>query len=120
HERSPDGSFKGASFAPILGGVTGLPIDQTGSYSSDAGPASPVIDHGDSSFAFANEPAPNGGFVNIGAYGNTSQASKSQTQYALVLSPNGGETAVAGQNFNITWRQENLASSTVTIDLLHQ
>jgi parallel beta-helix repeat protein len=35
------------------------------------------------------------------------------------MRPNGGETAVRGQNFNIVWRQENLGSSTVSIELLH-
>lgn len=38
---------------------------------------SPCIDAGESSAAYANEPSPNGNRVNMGAYGNTSEASKS-------------------------------------------
>ncbi len=38
---------------------------------------SECIDRGDSS-PFINEPAPNGGIINIGAYGNTEEASKSE------------------------------------------
>jgi len=39
--------------------------------------SSPCIDAGDPGSSCANEPFPNGGFVNLGAYGNTAQASKS-------------------------------------------
>jgi len=38
---------------------------------------SPCIDAGDPKSEWKNEPAPNGGRVNIGAYGNTPEASKS-------------------------------------------
>ena len=38
---------------------------------------SPCIDAGDPRSAFDQEPAPNGGRVNMGAYGNTEEASKS-------------------------------------------
>lgn len=38
---------------------------------------SPCIDAGEPSAAYANEPSPNGNRVNMGAYGNTSEASKS-------------------------------------------
>ena len=37
---------------------------------------SPCIDRGNPASAFANEPSPNGGRINIGAFGNTGQASK--------------------------------------------
>jgi hypothetical protein len=40
--------------------------------------SSPSIDAGDPDDAFGREPAPNGGRVNMGAYGNTEQASKSR------------------------------------------
>jgi len=39
--------------------------------------SSPAIDAGHPASAHANEPAPNGGRVNMGAYGNTAEASKS-------------------------------------------
>jgi Leucine-rich repeat (LRR) protein len=38
---------------------------------------SPCIDHGDKNTSVGNEPAPNGGIANMGAYGGTSEASKS-------------------------------------------
>ena len=38
---------------------------------------SPCIDAGDPSSDYSNEPAPNGNRINIGAFGNTSEASKS-------------------------------------------
>lgn len=38
---------------------------------------SPCIDLGDTSYSYANEPAPNGSRINMGAYGNTIYASKS-------------------------------------------
>ncbi|NQT20955.1 MAG: discoidin domain-containing protein, partial [Planctomycetes bacterium] len=37
---------------------------------------SPCIDAGDPASAYVNEPAPNGNRINMGAYGNTTQASK--------------------------------------------
>ena len=38
---------------------------------------SPCIDAGDPANPVAEEPSPNGGRINIGAYGGTSEASKS-------------------------------------------
>jgi len=49
---------------------------------------SPAIDAGDPSYSFANEPSPNGGRINIGAYGNTAEASLS--------APTGGGPPVGG------------------------
>jgi len=40
--------------------------------------SSPCIDAGDPTSSFSDEPLPNGGRVNMGAYGNTAEASKSQ------------------------------------------
>lgn len=40
---------------------------------------SPCVDAGDPTSAFANEPEPNGGRINMGAFGNTEWASKSGT-----------------------------------------
>jgi len=39
---------------------------------------SPCIDAGDPKSEYKNEPKPNGGRVNMGAYGNTEEASKSE------------------------------------------
>jgi len=40
---------------------------------------SPCIDHGDPAADYSNEPSPNGNRVNIGVFGNTSEASKART-----------------------------------------
>ncbi|MGA2498772.1 MAG: right-handed parallel beta-helix repeat-containing protein, partial [Tepidisphaeraceae bacterium] len=64
------------------------------------------------------EPSPNGGFVNLGAYGNTAQASESTIPYVLVLSPNGGETIIEGETFTVTWRSE-VTTGTASIDLMN-
>lgn len=64
HLRSTGGRFDPAA----NGGAGGFVVD---------GQHSPAIDAGDPAAAFAAEPLPNGGRVNLGAYGNTSEASKS-------------------------------------------
>ena len=54
---------------------------------------SPVIDAGDPASAYSNEPAPNGGRINMGAYGNTASAAVSTA--AMYVSKDGtcgGET----------------------------
>lgn len=52
---------------------------------------SPLIDTGSPLSPFGLEPAPNGGRVNIGRYGNTAQASKSRTEpWVLTVSLNAG------------------------------
>ena len=45
---------------------------------------SPAIDAGDPTSAFEDEPLPNGGRLNAGVYGNTSEASKSENK-AIIL-----------------------------------
>ena len=51
---------------------------------------SKCINAGDPATTYSNEPAPNGGRVNMGAYGNTSEASKSSS---------GGTTSVLTEHF---------------------
>ncbi|MFT3789351.1 MAG: Ser-Thr-rich GPI-anchored membrane family protein [Tepidisphaeraceae bacterium] len=114
HEQSSSGSFKGGSLAPVLGG-NGLPTAATITLSPDA-QHSPAIDRGDPSMPFANEPAPNSGLVNIGAFGNTAQASLSPTGFVTVTSPDGGEQWPIGQSFSIKWISHN-TSGTVNIVL---
>lgn len=51
-----------------------------------------AIDAGAASDSFANEPSPNGSRINVGAYGNTEQASKSRTSpwlYAITMNDGG-------------------------------
>ncbi len=55
---------------------------------------SPCIDAGQPASAFENEPAYNGGRINLGAYGNTAQASKTAADTAI---SNGSVTYIPGQ-----------------------
>ena len=53
---------------------------------------SPAVDAGTRNADSSDEPAPNGGRINLGAFGNTATASKSAPQRRLaLLSPTGGE-----------------------------
>ncbi len=80
-----------------------------GSWTTDA-VHSPCIDSGDPASAWAGEPAPNGGRVNMGCWGNTEQASKATTDpWLLAASANDG-FPVAG-TFNLTWMWGNIAAS---------
>jgi len=64
---------------------------------------SPAIDAGNPSSDYANEPAPNGGRINLGCYGNTAEASKSAggsaidaiAQLSWTMYPNPAKESVA-------------------------
>ena len=71
HEQSKGGQYQGGYFSGGTWGSSPL--------------FSPVIDRGHPGGAYANEPAPNGGRVNIGAYGNTEVAAKSSTSGTLIV-----------------------------------
>ena len=107
HVRSDQtlGVFKGGSLAPALG-ADGLPEPVPGTPTTFA-LRSPTLDRGDPASAYADEPAPNGGYVDLGAYGNTAQTSRSPAQYVLVTSPDGGEVWPAKQTFPVRWRADN-------------
>ena len=71
--------------------------------------------------AFNLELTPNGGFVNLGSYGDTNQASLSPSSYVTVIHPNGGDNWATKQTFNIVWHDNQInlgGTQTVTIDLL--
>jgi hypothetical protein len=92
HPRSEAGRFNPASNAYVLG---------------DAG-YSLLIDFGSTNGIFTNEPAPNGGRINIGVHGNTVEASKSRTDpwlYALTASPGGriGGVTALEKIFLLVW-----------------
>ena len=71
------------------------------------GVTSPCIDAGDPAAAYSNEPEPNGGRINMGAYGNTAYASKS------VAGTGGGDTTppTAPSNLRVT----GTTASSITI-----
>ncbi|HUU97660.1 MAG TPA: dockerin type I domain-containing protein, partial [Phycisphaerae bacterium] len=58
---------------------------------------SPCIDAGDPASDYSNEPAPNGGRVNMGAYGNTPEASKSLGRVLTVKSTPVTGISIAGK-----------------------
>jgi parallel beta-helix repeat protein len=119
HEQSTQGSFHGGSLAPVLDAATGLPAPGVANETKDAAD-SPAIDAGDPASSAALEPAPNGAYVNLGAFGNTAQASKSPANYLHVTRPNGGEALAAGQTVAILWTNNTPGVGTVAIDLLHK
>ncbi|MEX2171197.1 MAG: right-handed parallel beta-helix repeat-containing protein [Pirellulales bacterium] len=118
HEQSLYGSFHGASLAPVWSVVSGLPEMPTGTLTID-GAQSPAIDRGRAIDPYGNEVSPNGGFINLGAYGNTVFASLSPAQYVLVTLPDGGEIWPAGQSFPIRWRSHD-STGNVRIELLDE
>lgn len=72
---------------------------------------SPGVDAGDPATAFLNEPLPNGGRINLGAYGNTEQASKSSStvplnRLTLIVGGDGGGT-VSSNPSGISYGQGN-------------
>lgn len=116
HPASTEGSYHGGTLAPVLDPTTNLPVANPPTLTTDA-TRSPAVDRGDLATPFANEPTPNGGYVNLGAYGNTEQASHSPTQFLFVVSPDGGEVWPAEQQFQITWRSAGLGNA-VDLDLI--
>ncbi len=110
HLQSPFGSAHGGSLAPVRSVATGLPVFPVGSLTNDAS-LSPAMDRGGPIDPFTNEPVPNGGFVNIGAHGNTTQASLSPAQLLLMFDPNGGEIIAQGSTFPIRWRANGFAGN---------
>jgi parallel beta-helix repeat protein len=114
HEQSRYGSFHGGSLSPVLSATTGLPVFPTAVETLDEA-QSLAIDRGDAASSFANEPGPNGGYVNIGAYGNTGQASRSPSQYVFLTHPNGGESVAQKKTYPIAWRSSGVPGN-VTIE----
>jgi hypothetical protein len=116
HLRSLYGRSTG-SLAPILAAGSGSPVMPPAVLLIDA-EQSPGIDRGDDATPVGAEPAPNGGFVNLGAFGGTELASRSPERYMLVMTPNGGQTWPAQQTHVIRWRSELLSDDgTVLADV---
>jgi exo-beta-1,3-glucanase (GH17 family) len=71
---------------------------------------SPCIDAGDMSSSFALEPEPNGNRVDIGYYGNTSQARES---LVMVRKPNGRDSLTPGKTTKIEWFSSKYAGDKI-------
>ena len=70
--------------------------------------SSQAIDAGDPASVSFEERFPNGGRVDQGAYGNTSQTALSAAQVVQVLSPGGLEMYQPGQQVTIAWQSAGL------------
>jgi len=110
HERSSYGGFAGGSgLAPVVGQAD-LPVMVAAQALASVEQAV-SIDRGRATDAFGNEPATNGGYVNIGSYGNTAQAGRSPAQFITVLSPNGGERIGQNSQVELRWRSTGFAGA---------
>jgi parallel beta-helix repeat protein len=91
HLRSTSGSYRGAPFTAPGGG----------SFVTDA-EASFCVDAGNPASGYALESAPNGGRIDLGAFGNTPDASHSPaTRFTLLVEPQPGATWFGTRT--ITW-----------------
>ena len=75
--------------------------------------SSPAIDAGDPELYYLAEPNGGGGRVNIGAYGNTNEATEGLDQYLQVISPSIFDKHEADQ-VEIEWRSWGLGPSNTT------
>ncbi|QEG01889.1 Bifunctional hemolysin/adenylate cyclase precursor [Stieleria maiorica] len=116
HLQSQFGSLHGQSFAPVIDPANGLPVLAIGTWMLDAR-QSIGIDRGDESIPVGDEPSDNGGYINLGAYGGTTAASKSPSQFMLVTKPSAAANWPAGQSFPIHWRTSE-TGGTVDIQLV--
>lgn len=70
---------------------------------------SPAVDRGNVQLSgLLDEPVPNGGRVDIGAYGDRTQSVVSAESLVQLLTPNGLEKFEAGQTVQVTWRSVGL------------
>ncbi|WP_197456009.1 right-handed parallel beta-helix repeat-containing protein [Stieleria neptunia] len=116
HLQSLYGSLHGQSSAPILDPSTGLPVFAVGTWTVDA-VQSVGIDRGDESVSVGDEPNEHGGYINLGAYGGTTAASKSPALFMLVTRPAAAAEWPAGQSFQVHWRTNDVAG-TVDVSLI--
>ncbi len=70
--------------------------------------SSPAVDAGDPDSYYFQEPAPNGGRIDLGAFGNTADATPSPAQLVQILSPSGLEKYQVGQQVTIDWQTSGL------------
>ncbi|HUU28682.1 MAG TPA: choice-of-anchor D domain-containing protein [archaeon] len=79
---------------------------------------SPCIDAGDPSSDYSNEPMPNGGRINLGAFGNTAEAALSEAQPEITLSATsvsiGDVTVGSSSTGSFTITNEGTANLTVS------
>jgi len=77
---------------------------------------SPTVDMGPPDMPFDQEPTPNGGRADIGAYANTPEAAASPDRFIQVLSPFAGDPLVAGSEIGLVWHSYGLFEAE-TVDI---
>ena len=93
HIHSTAGSYAGGSWPPD--------VQAGGTWTNDAS-ISPALDAGNPSDAYANEPL-SGNRINQGAYGNTTQASKSPCTPPTTQANNFSASASGSSSIDLTW-----------------
>lgn len=78
---------------------------------------SPAIDAGDPHSYYLAEPWPNGGRADLGAYGNSPEATPSSSHLVQLLSPNGFEKWEVGQPHPVLWRSAGFSSTRVVAQI---
>ncbi len=73
---------------------------------------SPLVDAGAPAWPSTNEPAPNGGIINIGAYGNTVQASMTQTNPPWLRAISYNDEGVMSGNVLLYWLHGGMPADT--------
>ncbi len=69
------------------------------------------IDAGDPTYAYSLEPLANGNRVNLGAYGNTPQATLSPAERLEITAPNFYVDLVPSLSYTLAWESNNIAGS---------
>ena len=80
-----------------------------GDFTLQAG--SPALDRGDPSLPFNNEPSPNGGRIDIGAYGDTAQAGPSPAKVVQIVTPIAQARAALGDQLTLTFQTSGIADT---------
>ncbi len=117
HVRSEYGSFAGGHLSVVRDLVSGLPVRLANPAAVNQAQSSPAIDRGSPATPIGAEQQPNGGFVEVGAYGGTAQASLSQEKYIRVFGPNGGEVFQQGRTVSVDWRSSGAGAATVDVEV---
>ncbi len=86
------------------------PSGPEGSFDFHLLPSSPAVAAGDPDSYYFQEPAPNGGRIDLGAYGNTPQATPSPAQVVQVLSPGAVDKVQVSQQVTVTWQTAGLTA----------
>ncbi len=105
HLMSLQGSDHSGSLSVVVGS-NGLPQMASGVYSDDT-VSSPAIAAGNPATPIGAEPSPNGGIVEIGAYGGTNESSLTPNTFIDLTAPAAGATLTQGTTVSISWHAYN-------------